>query len=200
MYTNKGNLQKYIMIDIDASFDTQVENWISAAERYINQYVGRPDGFETGADETRYFDGNGKREIDIDEFISITSVEYLESNGEDVGWTLTEGLESDYITYPYNKTPYYRLKLVTSSEIGAWYKGKKRLKVTGKFGHSSSVPKDIELVATMLISNVIEKGLKGGKVTSESLGDYSISFEDIQQSASLLNVKNILDQYKLFNL
>jgi len=197
MYTNKGTIQNYLMIDIDSSFDTQINTWISVVESYINKYTGRKDGFES-ASETRYFDGNGKNEIDIDEFTSLTTVQILEANGDDIGWTLTEGLEEDYIAYPYNDTPQYRLVLVSSSSVGVWYAGKKRIKITAIWGHSTTVPEDIELAATMLVASIVEKGSRGGKVNSETLGDYSVSFGNIDESAQDLGVKKILDTYKLY--
>jgi len=199
-YTSKAKIEKYLMVDIDSSFDNQITDWISGAEEYIKNYTGRKNGFEVSVAETRYFDGNGEREIDIDEFVSITTLEVLEANGGDVEWTLTEGMEEDYIVYPYNDTPQYKLILRPSSQIGAWYPGKRRIKVTGVFGHSSSVPKDIELAATILVASVIEKGVSGGRIRQEALGDYSVSFEDMDESDQVLGVKRILDKYKKFTL
>lgn len=199
MYTNKGTIQNYLMIDIDTSFDTQINTWITAVGSYIDRYTGRKDGFES-ASATRYFDGNGKREIDIDECTSITSIQVLEANGQDVEFTLSEGLEADYVTYPYNTTPIYRLKLVTSAQLGAFYSGKKRVKITAVWGNTTSVPKDIELAATMLVGSIIDKGLKGGKVQAEALGDYSVTFANVDETAQAIGVKSILDKYKLFNL
>jgi len=199
-YTTKSKIENYLAIDIDSSFADQISDWISAVESYINNYTGRKDGFENSAASVRYFDGNGETEIDIDEFTSLSSVEILEANGDDVEWALTEGLENDYITYPYNKTPQYRLILTPNASVGAWYKGKKRIKVKGVWGHSTSVPADIELVTTMLVASIIEKGLKGGKVKTESLGDYSVTYADINETAQAIGVKKILDAYKIYKL
>lgn len=199
MYTNKGAIQNYLMIDIDSSFDTQVTTWITAVQNYINNYTGKKDGFESAA-ETRYFDGNDKREIDVDDFTSLTSVQIIEANGDDVEYTLSEGQDNDYIIYPYNDTPQYRLILTANSQVGAWYGGKKRIKITGVWGHSTSVPKDIELAATMLVSGIIKKGLTGGEIQSESLGDYSVTFASMDVVAENMGVMEILDRYKVYEL
>lgn len=199
MITNESKIEKYMMIDIDSSFSSQITDWINAVELYINNYTGIEDGFES-ASSIKYFNGNNEREIIIDKCTEITTIEVLEADGGDVEWTLTEGMESDYITFPYNKTPIFKLILRPSAQIGSWYKGNKRIKITAHWGQSSSVPKDIELAATMLVSSIIEKGLRGGKVGSESLGDYSISYVDIDDSAQVLGVKRILDKYKIFKL
>jgi len=201
MYTSKEKIQNFLLTDIDDSLDSQLELWITAAENFINYYTGRKDGFNVNTAETRYYDGNDKRVIDIDDFVSLSSVEYLEADSGDVEWTLTEGLESDYITYPYNDTPKYRLELVSSAQIGLFYSGIKRLKVTGIFGHKSSVPADIELAATMLVSDIVKQGRDGGIPTSENLGDYSTSFEGFNgDKMTMNNVKQILNRYKILTV
>jgi len=197
MYTNKGAIQNYLMIDIDSSFDAQITNWISAVQQYIENYTRRI--FET-VDEVRYFDGNGMREIQIDDFTEITTVEILEVNGSGVEYTLTEGLDDDFITYPYNATTKYKLLMTANSEIGCWLEGAKRIKITAKWSTTTSVPKDIEYVATVLVAKIIEKGMSGGKISSESLGDYSVTFADMDSVAEMLSLKKILDKYILIEL
>lgn len=199
-YTNETKIENYLMMDIDPSMSSQITDWISAAETYINKYTNRKNGFESGNATIKYFDGNGKTEIDIDSCTEVTAVEVLELTTGVIEWTLTAGMASDYITYPYNELPIYRLILRPTAQIGAWYKGDKRIKVTAKWGVASSVPKDIELVATKLVASIIEKGANGGSIRAESLGDYSVTFQDIEESAKGLGINNILDNYRLFIL
>lgn len=199
-YTTETKIENYLMIEIDGSMSSQLTDWISAVEQYIDKYTGRKDGFSVGAATTKYFNGNGEREIVIDDFISLTTVQILESNGEDVEWTLVEGLENDYIAFPYNESPQYRLILTTNAQVGAWFSGEKRIKITAVWGYLSTVPKDIELAATMLVSNIIEKGLRGGTVQAESLGDYSISYANIDATAETMGIKKILDNYRIYKL
>ena len=199
-YINKNSIENYLMTDIGDTFDTQIASWISSAETYINNYTGRRNGFEELTASVKYYDGNGLREISIDECIEVTIVEILEANSSDVEWTLTEGHENDYIVYPYNEIPVYKIKLVNTAEVGAFYKGKKRIKITAKWGYKSSVPEDIKLATTILASGVVEQGLKGGKIKNESLGDYSVAFEMMKDSPNMLSVNKILDQYKIFKL
>ncbi len=200
-YTTESKIENFLMMDIDPSMSSQISDWISAVENYINKYTNRKDGFESATVATiKYFDGNGKIEIDIDSCTEVTSVEVLELTTGAVEWTLVAGMSSDYITYPYNELPIYRLILRPTAQIGAWYKGDKRIKVTAKWGVASSVPKDIELVATKLVASIIEKGANGGSIRSESLGDYSVTFQDLEESAKGMGVNNILDNYRLFIL
>ncbi len=200
MYTTKSNVENYLLTEIGNVFDTQISDWISAADTYINNYTGRPNGFEEVDASIKYYDGNGEREIDIDECIEVTSVQILEANGEDVESTLVEGQSNDYIVYPYNTTPIYIIKLVNTAIVGSFYKGKKRIKITAKWGYKSAVPADITLASTILVSGVVEQGLKGGKVKNESLGDYSVGFEMMKDSPNMLSVNKMLDNYKIFQL
>lgn len=192
-YTTKTAIENYLSITIDSSFDSQIEEWISSIEEYIDNYTGKH--FEE-VSETRYFDGNGEREIDIDEFLSITSLEILEVSGDDVAHTLTEGRENDFITFPYNTSPKFRLILTTVSSVGAFYSGKGRIKVTATFSDSSTAPDDVKLAATMLVANIVEKGLRGGKLSSESLGDYSVTFSELEELSDKVSVKKLLEPHK----
>ena len=200
-YTSRTKIENLLMIDISASFESQINLWISAVERYINNYTGRKDGFDASDVATvKYFDGNGKREIEIDDCVEVTAVEIIEADGGDVEWTLVAGMEADYITEPYNNLPIYKLLLRPSSQIGAFYSGHKRIKVTAKWGQSSSVPADIEMVATMIVGTIIQKGQQGGIIQSESLGDYSVTFANLDESVNMLGIKKILDTYKIFRV
>lgn len=197
-YTSKEQIQNFLTIEINSSFDEQISSWISAVEKYIDKYTGRT--FEESVEETRYFDGNGKREIDIDEFLSLSSVDITEISSDDVEISLIEGKGNDFVTFPYNQIRKFRLILTPESSIASWYSGLRRLKVSGKWGNSESVPDDIQLAATLLVASIVERGLNGGKVSSESLGDYSVSFSDMENSSNVLNAKNILKNYKTWKL
>lgn len=197
-YTTKGKIQNYMAIDIDSSMDTQIAEWISATQRYVDNYTGR--SFEGSVAEARYFDGNGKTEIDIDDFITITKIEILEIDSTDVEYTLVEGASEDFITYPYNSTNKFRLILMPNKQIAVWPREPKRIKVTATWGISSSVPEDISLATTMLVAGIIEKGVSGGTVQSESLGDYSVTYKLVDDISNVMGVKDILDRYKIYTL
>ncbi len=197
MYTTETAIENYLMTDIDSSFSSQISAWITAAESYIDNYTQK--SFE-GTTTTRYFDGNGKREIIVDDFTTLTSVQILQVNSDDVEYTLTEGLDDDYVLYPYNETPYYKLMMVASSSVGVWLRGLKRIKLTGVWGHSAIVPEDIKLVATMLVADIIKQGRDSGEIRSEALGDYSVTYADLDKAAVRLGVKQILDQYQILEV
>ena len=128
--------------------------------------------------------------------------EILEINGTDVEYSLTEGIDNDYVVEPYNDNRKYKLTMSVNSSTGFWLGGTKRIKVVANFGYATAVPKDIELATTMLVGSIIDKGLHGGTgtISSERLGDYSVSYATIDESAKQLGVKQILDSYKLITV
>ena len=199
MYIEKSAIENYLLVDIDGSMDVQINAWITAAQNYVEIYTGRK--FEATDEETRYYDGAGGRTFYLDDIVSITSVQTLDLDGSTVDQTLVE--DTDYFAYPLNDTPKHILKLAPEgSNIGKWPKGKKRIKVTGDFGYNSTVPEDIKLAVTQLVSAIVNVGRQGseGGISSESLGDYSVTFGSLDELAIKLGIKPILDSYKLLTL
>lgn len=196
-YTTTAKIEGYLNSSIPAGQQAQLSQWISAVTRFIDNYTQRT--FEQVVAETRYFDGNGESEILIDDFLSLTEVSLLESDGT-VLQTLTEGDASDYITYPYTTTPKYKLIMRSTSSQGKFWKGVKNLKVVGTWNFSTAVPADIELVATRLVSTIIIQGQNSNKdVVSESLGDYSVTYgQSVEETFDKLGLKSVLDQYIIY--
>jgi len=196
-YTDESKVEDYLAIDIDSSFSSRISAWAEAVDTFINNYTNK--NFAELASEVRYFNGVPGTELDIDNFSSLSSVVILNPENDNTMYSLSEGKSSDYLVYPYNSFPKYRLILVSGAQIGSWGFGTRRVKITGDW-NMSSPPKDIELAATMLLAGIIEKGLKGGSVQSESLGDYSVTFKDIDMISESMGVFEILDRYKIREL
>lgn len=193
-YTSKSNIEEFLDTSIPATLNSFIDSMIEAAELWINAFTGRNWLSTT---EDRYFDGNGEREIYIDEFNAINSLQILDSDG-DVDYTLTENV--DYRVAPYNKDAKTRLEMLPASSAGAFIRGRKRLKVNADWG-LTTIPKDIELATTMLVADIYNKRSSSGKdVISESLGDYSVSYKDIQDSSENIGVSNILKHHKIYEI
>lgn len=192
MYTSKGIIQRYLTTDIHSSFDSQISDWITAVTNWINNYTGKT--FET-ASADKYYDGNGLKFLPVDTFVGSPTVTILNIDGTtDV--VLTEGHANDYVTYPLNETAKDEIHLTANARYTTFPKGIRRIKITADFGYASSVPKDIELVATKLVAEIIREGLKGGKLDRVQLGDYEAQFKDIDEKADALGIYNILDMYR----
>lgn len=191
-YTTEEKVEAYLMITIDPSRSDEVDNWISAVTQWIENYTGRT--FES-SEQTKYYDGDGTRKLNIDPVITITTLQTLNTDGT-VDATLTEGHANDFLLYPLNDSPKYIIELVLSASIASFPAGMRRVKITGDFGQTSSAPENVKLAATMLVGKIIKEGIKGGESSSESLGDFSITYQKVDEVADSLGIKNILDQYR----
>lgn len=193
-YTDKGRVQRYLNVDIDSSYDTQVDDWIAEVKKFIDDYCGKT--FEA-VTETRYYDGNGRNCIIVDDFVDTTITELLilnTSGGTES--TLTEGHSNDFITYPQNTDTKHELRLTVSAARSVFPSRSNAVKLTADFGYSASVPETIRNVATQLVARIVEKGLKGGKVAGIQLGDYQVTLEKIDEHAEALGIYKTLDLYR----
>jgi len=194
MYTSKSFIQNYLLVNIDTSFDTWIDEMISAADAYIDNYCNT--SFESST-ETRYFDGNGSNELILDDLLTVTSLQFLDSNGVDLDDTLTES--DDFFLYPYNETCKHKIVLNPEGDQAEFPRGSHRIKITGTWGKSSTAPADIKLVSTKLVAGIIEVG-KSGEVTlkSEKIGEYAVTYGELKESSQ--DITDILNRYRTSNL
>lgn len=129
-----------------AVFNTpEITNFIAAASRLIDAEFGRWAGFfyPTTDDVTRYYNGSGCDEQDIDEFASITSVSVAESGGTSSSDYTSWG-STDYFVEPYNYItdgkPINRLVIDINGSKPGWYGYRKSVKVVGVAGYSTTPP------------------------------------------------------------
>lgn len=191
-YTTEVAVENYLQIDIDNSFSSQITEWIAAADKYINNYCNQPQGFEQSSGGVKYYDiPETSKELLVDQFTALTQVQVLDpADNTSVDYTLAA--TTDYVAYPLNDTNKYKLVLSPNGQIINWQKGV-RVKITGTW---AGVTEDIKLASTMLVAKIIEKGLKGGTVVSESLGDYSVTYADVENVAKEINVAKLLAPYR----
>ena len=135
--------------DTSTDFEAAVDSIIPSASRAIDEEVGGwPDMFSpTTDDTTRYFDGSGEVEQDIDFLISLTSVSVAEEGGTSstdyTAWTL----DTDFYVWPYSydqiSQPIQRLVIDFNGNQLSWGTYRKSVQVTGVFGWSATPPADI---------------------------------------------------------
>lgn len=210
-YTTITKVQQYNNSDL-SSIASEVTNWIASVKAWIDKYCGKT--FEA-ASADRYYDGNGRDRIFVDPFVGSPTVLFLKSDGT-TERTLTEGASSDFVTYPLNTTEKNEIVLMPSCPIRRFSRAyfedilddvelqdsgfvyRRLLKVTASFGASSAIPADVELVATKLVAQIAEKRLKGSDagVSSETLGDYSVSYKTIDEIASPMGIYQVLDAHR----
>jgi hypothetical protein len=140
--------------------------------------------------DSRTYDGTGEREIYIDDFVTLSEVSILDSQGE---ISATYDDEDEWLLYPINKTPKQSIYLRNYR----FPSGRGRVLVTAVFG-SGAVPEGVVMVCTALCSKFI--GRMSSNVTGfkrESIEGYSyelLSGKDIDEESKIL--MSTLDNYK----
>jgi hypothetical protein len=193
-YITEGDLEKFILQDIDATFSTWITSVIEIVEDYIDNYCGT--NFKDQGSQTKYYNGSGTEELIIDNFQTITSVQILDSNGTVIE-NLTEN--SDYWASPYNSGIQNKLVLTGANLTSVWPDRHHSVKVVGTFGYDS-VPTPVKLAGIQLCAKIINEGLRGGQVKSENLGSYRVEYKEINETMESLGIKEILNQYRELRL
>jgi len=183
-YTTVEKIENYLLTEIDASFESQIERWIEAVEKYIDTFTGRNFIADTVA-SIRIYEGDMTDSLLIDDCIQITK---LEIDDEEID-------SDDYFIYPPNNLP--KKKIVLDASLFPC--GNQNINVTAKWGYSATVPADIEFVATVLMAGLINASRQEGTAQSEAIGAYSISYSTEQQKSDFDKVDNILKSYIKYN-
>jgi hypothetical protein len=200
MYTTEEKIKDYLGISTLPSplSSARITEYISAVKSWIDSYCGRE--FEQESASSKLYDGDGSNEILVDDILSLTKIEILDEN-KAVETTITSS--DDYYLYPANKTP--KTKIIINKHkagVSRFPIGFQNVKITGTFGYAISVPEDIRLAATKLVSSIIEDKYiqEVGDIKSESLGEYSVTVQDIDKRARTLGVYDILDRYRIIKV
>lgn len=205
-YATEGDIEKFLLHDIDSSFSGQVTTWLALAKEWIDNYCNTT--FEEVASSVRYFDGNGSPDLPVDEFHGNPVVKLLDSSGNTIE-TLTEG--TDFVCYPLNNTVKNSLsftgpsglisdrQLIDGESGRGWPRGTKSVSVEVTWGHSA-VPEAVKQAAIQIVARILNQGLRGGDVKAESLGSYSVTYQDIDETAMALGLKSLLFPYKVIDV
>ncbi|WP_438979905.1 hypothetical protein [Polynucleobacter sp.] len=181
-YTTKKNIENYLKRELSSTEDGNIELLILATDQAIDAYCGRTFSKNDDEEVTRYYDGSGTNDLIIDDFMSITSVELVDIDENNIKTFETD----EYVTYPLNSETITRVH-----GYGTWFpRGHKNVRIIGVPGYSIDVPEAIQLAATMMISSYITNPQN---LTKESIEGYSREFGP---SAITNDVSSLLDSYK----
>lgn len=159
---------------LSTASDIDLTSILSAAERTINGFCNRPDGFVSLTTATaRLYAGTGRAYMSIDECTSITLVEVKESATDSsyVSWAAGDWIpfSGDYKDPNFNRLPYTMLMIDPTGDqvvfTGGRYTGQRgfppetdrsrgvpSVRVTAKWGYSVAVPADIKEACIMQAS------------------------------------------------
>lgn len=195
-YTSKTAVENYTLQSINVSFASQIEDWIESIEKYIEKHTGRVFIADATASE-RVYDGEGSAEQKFDDFVEVTKVELNEDdpNLSPSSSNRTEIISANYRVYPNNQENKHTIQL----KYDYFSNGYQNVHITAKWGYSVACPADITLAATILLAGVINYANDAkGKVRSESIGRYSVSYASAQDWQDFEKVKDILNSYRKF--
>lgn len=188
-YTDKTAIENYLLIEIDASFDEQVDEWIEAVEEYIDHETNRDFTLaeDPGTAEDRTFDGDLSNTLVIDPAKTITEVRFSED---------ADPIDADqYVLYPIRKDTTKSIKL----KYLRFPKGLQNIYIKAIWGYAS-LPKDIKFAATVLVAGIINNAWQSeGEVQSMTIGRYSVTYKNKSQVDDFNRIEEILGYNKKYS-
>ena len=146
--------------EIDDDHDDAIWDMCVQASRLIDAYKHLEEGaYLASGSEDRYFDGSGDAYLWLPTpATSISAVAVEETDGTWTSWAST-----DYFEWPYNTTPVKRLDVQdrNSTTKGAWTAGRKRVKITGVWGYSTTVPSLINRACRIQVGRWLHRAMQG---------------------------------------
>jgi len=191
-YTTQTKVLQYLGLSALPSPLTSLSDFIAAVKAFIDKYTGRT--FESGTSEDRKYDGDGSDTLLIDDATEITAIKIYDDTGN-LLFTLTA---SDYKLYPENKSYFNQITLRLGSQVAHFQRGHQNIVVTGKFGFSTAIPDDLAFAATQMVAAMVEDNYinSTGDIKSESLGEYSVTYQSVKKASDRLGIYDILDAYR----
>jgi len=184
-YCDKTDIEDYLLITIDSSFDTQIAAWIASITAHINQLTGRNFEADTVASGRLYSSDGRHVRLLIDDCTEIETVETGDTYGD--AFTAT----TDFLALPLNETPKNAIVL----KYQPWPRGTHR--ITAKWGYSVECPDDIKFAATVMTAGIVNAQVNTGPAKKlEWIGGYKVQYNDDRGINDWDRVMAILDARK----
>lgn len=189
-YCEIADVENYLLREISSGFEDTVEGWIRGVSRMMDNLANRKlvaPVIGSGEDfEERFYDGNGKTCMFIDDCQEITKVEV----GDQYGDNLVE--VTDFYPSP-RVAPYAKLFLKNN----AFVSGTQNIKITGRFGYFNEIPDDIKTICAIIVAGIVNASDKGNSAKkSESIGAYSVTYLDEKGFTEYENSLRSLELYR----
>lgn len=186
-YTTIAKVEAYTLQDIASGFESNVTVWITGVSALMDTLTNRKLEAD-GSDSIKYYDGNGKEFVSIDDLQTITTVELGDHWGEN--FTAV----TNYVKYP-AVAPHRALIL----KSGVWTGGLQNVKITGDWGYfaNGSLPEDLAFAATVLVGGIITaQNPNAQNKKMERIGNYQVAYSDDKGLADYNRALSIIDRYK----
>lgn len=182
-YCSVSDIENYTLTEVADYFEPQVEKWIEGVSRQFDRMANRTlvaDPVGSGEDyPVRYFDGNGKRSLIVEDLVEVESVEVDDTE-----------IEAD----PYPKLPpHWKLTASTGFPIG-----EQNVKVTGRFGLFDEVPEDLRFACAVVVAGIIAAYGLDADVSSEKIGNYAVTYSTEKGASDYEAAKKTVLGYRRF--
>ena len=179
MLTDKTKVKSYLGIT-DTSSDSLFDSLCAGISKFITDYVDR--NIERGT-TTEYFDGRDTVVLKNYPILSVTSIKHNVGTQAEPQW---------YTIDPINYVVYKSEGKIAIG--GGVVRGYQNLEVVYEAGYST-VPEDVEMVATQLVAKMFETRKAQGKL-KEALGGAQIDWKN----ELTFEQKEILTNYSSWSL
>lgn len=199
-YTSQAKIENFLQRSLTAQELAILPDLIeSVSDGIIEAYTGRRwlnigetvDGY--GEEEDKLYDGNGGKELPVDDFTALDKVDILDASG---GVYLSLTAANEFVLYPLNATVKESIHLRNYT----FPRGAARVLVTAIFS-SGEVPEGIIYVATALASRFIELQGESAEFKKESIEGYSYEvLEASNDEGEMQTLLSRLDRWKKASL
>lgn len=176
----------------DNADDADILEALKGVARFIDRQCGR-HFTQSAADQVRYFDGNGRAKLYVDDIVTLTAAAV--DTGLDGTYAQAVTVASNVLLSPYNAAeisePFTAVELApygTNNELSAWTRGPKTVKLTATWGWPA-VPDAIR-EANVFLARVVLDFEKAGP---------ALQTQSIDQAETLIAdhpiMKRIVDKY-----
>ncbi|MDZ4209749.1 MAG: hypothetical protein U1C56_01060 [Candidatus Curtissbacteria bacterium] len=212
-YCTETNLENLLLVTIDSSFSTQIDSWISAAENYVDNFLG----FTTSSGIWSESISNETQDARVDGDLNLVvyprkrpinsiSALALWKGTDSFSLTLTDSdSNTKYILpTPGNCIVYPNFELTISStsysiasfsaiKFSRWY-----TKMSYIAGYTT-IPKDIALATTYLAADTFMRHANKEGLTAITQGRISKRWAERKDGKSdlVLDAENMLNRYKI---
>lgn len=159
---------------------------IESVTAEIDNYCDRQ--FSTSIATTKYFDGTTD-ELLVDDLVSVTTLK-LDLDGD--GTYESTLAATDYVLYPYQGPPYWKIRLAENSNYSDFAKGiRKGVQIVGSWGYAATVPLPIRQACLEMVCRTFRQSQAG---FGTEIGTPDIGTQTIFQGMSS-DVKRKLSKY-----
>lgn len=185
-YTDIESVSRYLGIDVPAGSSDEAEDmekYIRVASRQMDRIAGRI--LYAPEETTVTYDPSRSGVLVIGDMAEITE---LKIDGEVIPST-------DYVTYPQRKAYISRIALVNR----LWSTSPLSVAIKGYHGMYKLLPEDLQHCATVLAAGLYQTAYPSEDaeaVTSESIGNYKVTYTSPKQAADASSALALLNTYK----